>query len=108
IPFLNGGLFTRSPLERTAGAALFSDDALGEVFSALLTRYRFSAREESGDWSETAVDPEILGKAFEALMEASDRKTSGAFYTPQRLVAHATESALVAALAPEIDREMLC
>lgn len=107
IPFLNGGLFTRSPLERNSGAAFFSDDALGEVFSALLTCYRFSAREESGDWSETAVDPEILGKAFEALMEASDRRTSGAFYTPQRLVEHATESALVAALSPEVDREML-
>jgi hypothetical protein len=107
VPFLNGGLFTRSALERNTGAAFFSDDALGEAFSNLLTCYRFSAREESGDWSETAVDPEILGKAFEALMEASDRKTSGAFYTPQRLVEHATESALVAALSPEVDREML-
>jgi N-6 DNA Methylase len=107
IPFLNGGLFTRSHLERKLSGAFFGDDALEEIFARLLTSFRFSAREDSGTWSETAIDPEILGKAFEALMAADERKTSGAFYTPQRLVEHVTESALVAALAPEVDHSAL-
>ena len=107
IPFLNGGLFTRSHLERRWDTAVFSDEGLSEVFSRLLTSFRFSAREDTQTWSETAVDPEILGKAFEALMAADDRKTSGAFYTPQRLVEHVTESALVAFLSPNVDREVL-
>ena len=107
IPFLNGGLFTRSQLEKKWNGATLGDDAIGDIFSRLLTTYRFSAREDSANWSETAVDPEILGKAFEALMSAADRKTSGAFYTPQRLVEHVTESALVAAFAKQVDGEVL-
>lgn len=103
IPFLNGGLFSRSFLEKTSPACVFSDEAMGSVFSELFTSFRFSAREDSETWSETAVDPEILGKAFEALMASSERKTSGAFYTPQRLVEHVTEAALIAALSPAVD-----
>ena len=50
-------------------------------------------------WSEAAVDPEMLGKAFESLMAAPDRKTSGAFYTPQVLVEQLATSALASALS---------
>lgn len=107
IPFLNGGLFARTSLEKRYPDAAFPDDAFGEIFSRLLTRFRFSPREESSIWSETAVDPEILGKAFEALMAAEERKTGGAFYTPQRLVEHVTESGFVAALSPNVDRDAL-
>jgi hypothetical protein len=107
IPFLNGGLFTRTPLEKQTRGVNFTDDAVSEMFDRLLTSFRFSAREDSAHWSETAVDPEILGKAFEALMAATERRTSGAFYTPQRLVEHVTESALVAALSPSVAREIL-
>ena len=107
VPFLNGGLFSRSPLEKKSSSATVSDELLGEVFSRLLTSFRFSAREDAVSWSETAVDPEILGKAFEALMAATERKTTGAFYTPQRLVEHVTESALVAALSPLVDGDIL-
>jgi len=73
IPFLNGGLFARSHLERSNAQQLFSDEALGDVFGRLLTRYRFTAREDSSVWSEAAVDPEMLGKAFESLMASSEQ-----------------------------------
>jgi hypothetical protein len=86
IPFLNGGLFARSHLEKQRRASVFSDGCFGNAFGNLLSHYRFSGREDSSDWSEASIDPEILGKAFEALMGASDRKQSGAFYTPQDLV----------------------
>ena len=98
VPFLNGGLFARSALERSYAACVFSDEALGDVFGQLLTRYRFTAREDSSVWSEAAVDPEMLGKTFESLMAAPDRKTTGAFYTPQSLVEQLTTSALVSAI----------
>ncbi|HEY1951687.1 MAG TPA: N-6 DNA methylase [Gemmatimonadaceae bacterium] len=86
IPFLNGGLFARSHLEKLRRDCTFSDDAFGSAYGKLLLHYRFSAREDSAEWSEASIDPEILGKTFEALMAAPDRKTSGAFYTPQELV----------------------
>lgn len=98
IPFLNGGLFARSSLEKRARRLAFSDEAFGTAFGSLLSRYRFSGREDSTDWSDASIDPEILGKAFEALMASSDRKGSGAFYTPQELVEHVTEEALASTI----------
>ncbi|MEP6551192.1 MAG: hypothetical protein ABJB95_08405, partial [Gemmatimonadales bacterium] len=83
IPFLNGGLFSRSHLEKQRRASVFTDAAFGNAYGSLLSHYRFSGREDSGDWSDASIDPEILGKAFEALMAAPERKTSGAYYTPQ-------------------------
>ena len=99
VPFLNGGLFARSPLERRYRALRFGDDELGALFDELLGRYRFSPREQEGEWSESAVDPEILGRAFESLMASRERRDSGAFYTPHPLVARITDSALEHALA---------
>lgn len=99
IPFLNGGLFARTPNERRLRDATFPDDELGKLFSDLFSRYRFTAREESTDWIELAVDPEMLGKAFESLMSGRDRKGSGSFYTPHALVERVTNSALARALA---------
>ena len=98
VPFLNGGLFSPTPLERRLRGLRFDDEHLGRVFSELLSRYRFTAREDSTSWSEAAIDPEMLGKAFESLMASEDRKSSGAFYTPHALVDRVTESALIAGL----------
>ncbi len=99
IPFLNGGLFARSPVERRHRTLRFPDDALGVVFGDLLTRYRFTARENDGDWSEAAVDPEMLGKAFESLMASRERRVTGAYYTPQPLVARLADAALAETLS---------
>nr|AIA19120.1 Unknown Function [uncultured bacterium] len=74
IPFLNGGLFARSPLERLHSQSFFSDESLGDLFADVLTRYRFTAREDSTSWSEAAIDPEMLGRAFESLMSAPREK----------------------------------
>jgi Eco57I restriction-modification methylase len=98
IPFLNGGLFSRSSLEKRRRECAFSDEAFGYAFGDLLSRYRFSGREESTLWSEASIDPEILGKAFEALMAANDRKSSGAFYTPQSLVEDVVSDGLASLL----------
>lgn len=99
VPFLNGGLFSRTHLETRTARCSFTDDALGEVFGELLTRYRFTAREDGHSWTEAAIDPEMLGRAFESLMSSRDRKTSGAFYTPQSLVREVSRSGLVHGLA---------
>ena len=94
IPFLNGGLFTRTPLERRAKPWLFPDEQMGALFGELFQRFRFVAREDSATWSEASVDPEMLGRAFESLMSASDRKAGGVFFTPHELVARVADEAL--------------
>jgi hypothetical protein len=106
IPFLNGGLFNKSRLEIRTSSSRFSDEALGQVFGDLLTRYRFTAREDGTSWTQAAIDPEMLGKAFECLMSAHDRKTSGAFYTPQLLVREVSRAALsYGIVADDIDHD---
>lgn len=94
LPFLNGGLFTRTALERSAPRLYFPDDALGGLFQELFQRFRFVAREDTATWSEASVDPEMLGRAFESLMSRSDRKSSGVFFTPHELVARVADEAL--------------
>lgn len=98
VPFLNGGLFTRTPVERRAGRWRFSDAALGALLEGVFQRFRFVAREDSATWSDAAVDPEMLGRVFESLMEAGERKAAGVFFTPQPLVEHVADMALSAAL----------
>jgi hypothetical protein len=99
IPFLNGGLFARAAIERRHGSLHFSDEALAHVFDDLLSRYRFTAREDDVAWSDAAIDPEMLGKAFESLMASRDRRASGAYYTPHVLVSRVTRAVLLEALA---------
>ena len=99
IPFLNGGLFSRTALEKRWRGTLFTDERLGRVLGDLLGRYRFTAREDRATWSEAAVDPEMLGRAFESLMASRERQASGSYYTPHALVEHVTAEALARGLA---------
>ena len=99
IPFLNGGLFTRAPVERRARTLVMRDEDFGELFDQLLVRYRFTPREETSTWQEAAIDPEILGRAFESLMASPERRATGAFYTPMTIVTRVADSALDALLS---------
>lgn len=108
IPFLNGGLFSRNQLERRTGAVEFPDETLGVLYGDLFCSHRFTPREDSSEWSEAAVDPEMLGKAFESLMASGDRKSSGAFYTPQSLVERVMREALSHTLqCPDMPRDQI-
>ncbi|HEV8216166.1 MAG TPA: N-6 DNA methylase, partial [Gemmatimonadaceae bacterium] len=98
IPFLNGGLFARTALERAHRPIVFSDDAYGALIYDVFGQFRFTAREESADWSEAAVDPEMLGRAFESLMASRERRRTGAFFTPFSLVEQLSSYALAARL----------
>ncbi len=103
VPFLNGGLFGRTPLESRHRDLRFTDDAIGEVLGGLLSRYRLTARETRAEWSDAAVDPEMLGRAFESLMAAAERRARGAFYTPHAIIARLTRAALDEQVGPEDD-----
>ena len=99
IPFLNGGLFTRSAVEKRSRGLVMRDEDFGDLFDQLLVRYRFTSREETAGWQEAAIDPEILGRAFESLMAASERRITGAFYTPLVIVTRVADTALDEVLA---------
>ena len=107
VPFLNGGLFARTPLERRHRGVVFSDDAYGRLISSVFGQYRFTAREETATWNEAAVDPEMLGRAFESLMAHTERRTTGAFYTPFALVETVATAGIDAAIGRRTSRHQL-
>src|SRR5207237_10148306 len=61
----------------------------------LLERFHFSAREtEDGD----VVAPDMLGRVFEGVMDPTERRASGSYYTPAALVREIVRAGLEAAL----------
>ena len=98
IPFLNGGLF-----EPICGYnwqeqdILLKNETLKEVFDTF-DLYNFTVREDEPLEKEVAVDPEMLGKVFENLLEVIDRKSKGAFYTPREIVHFMCQESLVSYL----------
>lgn len=102
VPFLNGGLFTRTAAERRTSRWRIPDERFAAIFDELFLRFRFVAREDTATWSEASIDPEMLGRAFESLMESSERKAGGVYYTPHELVERVTDYALDAVLGDAV------
>lgn len=95
VPYLNGGLFERSELDKQV------TDLPDEVFEGILAdehagglfyRYNFTVEESTPLDIEVAVDPEMLGKVFEELV--TGRHESGSYYTPRPVVAFMCREAL--------------
>ncbi|MDD3436561.1 MAG: N-6 DNA methylase [Candidatus Gastranaerophilales bacterium] len=114
VPFLNGGLF--EPLDNYDWSKnkfgipndMFSNleekglhdaDGILDIFD----RYNFTMNEDEPLEKEVAVDPEMLGKIFENLLDAKDRKSKGAFYTPREIVHYMCQESLVNYLVNKTD-----
>ena len=99
LPYLNGGLFERDAVDEqniTLPASLF------ENLFTFMASYNFTVDENDPDDAEVGVDPEMLGKIFESLLE--DNKAKGAFYTPKEIVRYMCKESLIAYLATQIDK----
>jgi hypothetical protein len=95
MPFLNGGLFEPSPLERRHGPAIWSNADWRLAFDDLFERFHFSVREhDAGEF----VAPDMLGRVFEGVMDPDERRVSGSYYTPASLVREIVRAGLEAAL----------
>ena len=97
LPYLNGGLFEEDAIDRmriSLPAKLFED------LFRYLAFYNFTVDENDPDDAEIGVDPEMLGKIFESLLE--DNKAKGAFYTPKEIVRYMCKESLIAYLASKM------
>ena len=97
LPYLNGGLFERDAVDEqniTLPASLFED-----LFT-FMASYNFTVDENDPDDAEVGVDPEMLGKIFESLLE--DNKAKGAFYTPKEIVRYMCKESLIAYLETKV------
>jgi len=93
IPFLNGGLF--EPEYDWRGTKIYLENSVfGNIFD-VFDRYNFTVEEDSLDDKEVAVDPEMLGKVFENLLEENLRKGRGTYYTPREIVHYMCQESLV-------------
>lgn len=57
--------------------------------------YNFTMNEDEPLEKEVAVDPEMLGKIFENLLDVKERKSKGAFYTPREIVHYMCQECLI-------------
>lgn len=105
IPFLNGGLF--EPLhgyEWKNTDINLNNEVFKKVFE-VFNLYNFTVREDEPLEKEVAVDPEMLGKVFENLLEIKDRKGKGAFYTPREIVHYMCQESLINYLDSALNAE---
>ena len=97
IPYLNGGLFERDDVDNLR--IILPESIFSNLF-AFLASYNFTVDENDPDDAEIGVDPEMLGKIFESLLE--DNKAKGAFYTPKEIVRYMCKESLIAHLASKL------
>ena len=96
VPFLNGGLFEETDLDRRAVNEV-PDEAVKPLLTDLFNRYNFTVMEATPLDTEVAVDPEMLGKLFEETV--NERHSNGAYYTPRPVVAFMCREAIKGYLA---------
>ncbi len=107
IPFLNGGLFEplndydwtgtdiKIPNELFSNFIRTQAEDVGTGILDVFDRYNFTVKEDEPLEKEVAVDPEMLGKIFENLLDVKDRKDKGAFYTPREIVHYMCQQSLI-------------
>lgn len=115
IPFLSGGLFEPIdgydwkhnnfdiPNEIFSNAPTKGREADGIL--DIFDRYNFTMSEDEPMEREVAIDPEMLGKVFENLLEINDRKSKGAFYTPREIVHYMCQESLINYLVTTLQLE---
>lgn len=104
IPFLNGGLFEPIGNYNWQEVNIPIENSFFEDVFNTFDFYNFTVREDEPLEKEVAVDPEMLGKVFENLLEVKDRKSKGAFYTPREIVHYMCQESLINYLDTEINQ----
>ena len=100
LPYLNGGLFERDSMDT---AKLRLPASLFERLFEFMASYNFTVDENDPDDADIGVDPEMLGKIFESLLE--DNKAKGAFYTPKEIVRYMCKESLIAYLNSKVNSD---
>ena len=86
---------------------LFSDrknDGEGIGILDIFDLYNFTVKEDEPLEKEVAIDPEMLGKVFERMLEVKERKSKGAFYTPREIVHYMAQQSLLYYLTSHLNK----
>lgn len=109
VPFLNGGLFEATykwgSTEILLPDELFSNNEktkegdMGTGILDVFDRFNFTINEAEPLEKDVAVDPEMLGKVFENLLDPDPRHATGTYYTPRVVVNYMCQQSLINYLA---------
>ena len=106
MPFLNGGLF--EPINGYnwyETDILIKDNTIKKILD-IFNQYNFTVTEDQPLDREVAVDPEMLGKVFEKLLNEKERKKGGAHYTPREVVQYMCRKSIFYFLKKQIDENL--
>lgn len=106
-PYLNGGLFKENILD-TSNSFKITDRRFELIFN-FFEHYNFTIAEDSPLDQEVAVDPEMIGKVYESLVNVSDdtdeQGDAGIFYTPRTEIDLMCRLALIDNLANHLGND---
>ena len=103
IPFLNGGLFEPINGYDWKKTDIVIDNNIFKSIIDIFDRFNFTVREDDDLDIEVAVDPEMLGKVFENLIEDNEKKKDGVWYTPRQTVKFMVDQALISFLVNSVE-----
>lgn len=103
VPFLNGGLFSPIINYDWKNTVIDLDDKIFEEIIETFDRFNFTVREDDPLEKEVAVDPEMLGKVFEKLLDSLERGSKGSFYTPRDIVHYMCKKSIISYLNAKTD-----
>lgn len=86
VPYLNGGLFEPEYDVDAVNRKLHFKGGLFEELLDFFNQYNFTIDENDDSDAEVGVDPEMLGRIFEQLIEDNEKDMQGTIYTPFEVV----------------------
>ena len=111
VPYVGGGLFEYHEgydwekknlnIPNTTFSNLNNDGIL-DIFEL----YNFTVDESENIDIEISIDPEMLGRVFENLLEENIRKKGGSFYTPRSIVNFMAEDSIIKYLCNKLNNQL--
>ena len=111
VPYIGGGLFEYYEGYNWEKESLkipnttFSNvnkDGILDIFEL----YNFTVDENETIDIEISIDPEMLGRIFESLLEENNKKKRGAFYTPRTIVKDMCEKSIINYLNNKLNNKL--
>ncbi|MCD6496017.1 MAG: Eco57I restriction-modification methylase domain-containing protein [Candidatus Aenigmarchaeota archaeon] len=101
IPYLNGSLFVRTDAETRNPDYKIRAFILKKVIK-FLDSFKFVHTEDVSN--KKILDPEILGYIFERAMTATDRKGTGAYYTPKTITTYISKNTIHPVIVKKVNK----
>jgi len=96
IPYINGGIYEPSPVEKEFGGKLNVPDEVFEIVLGFFGKFNWHL-DTRPSGSENEINPEVIGYIFEQYINytAGGKKDNGAYYTKEDVTGYMVGSTLI-------------